>query len=126
MPLSPIDDTVGALSLDRADDPVVFTTRVTPPAEPATAATEIIAEATPAVEATAPGADAGELVEVTANALNMRAGPSSAHPVVIGRARGARAQRLEDPLNGWVHIRLEDSDTTGWVFGAYLEEAGGV
>lgn len=58
---------------------------------------------------------------VTANAVNLRAGPSTANPVVGQASRGARAEVLEQTDNGWYRIRMSDSGLDAYIFGRFLD-----
>ena len=126
IPLAPATEEVGSLVMNANSDPIVIATisgYAAPDAEPqpepeaAPEVTEVAEPADPAVDA--------ELFKVTANALNMRAGPSSSHAVVTGLAKGALAERIGDTRNGWVPVRVKDGETTGWVFARYLARAEG-
>ncbi|MDF0601424.1 SH3 domain-containing protein [Psychromarinibacter sp. C21-152] len=139
-PLDPAGDAVGELSLDESgSDPIILAVladdagAVSSERRPEdTAAAESPApkpEATASVETEtetetpAPISDR-DMLKVTASILNMRAGPSSGHPVVAGLAQGALAEVIGAEKNGWVPVRVPESDKTGWVFARYMAEAG--
>lgn len=50
---------------------------------------------------------------VTADALNVRRGPGSEHPVVANLSKGTRVERLE-AADGWLRIQTPDG-ITGWI-----------
>lgn len=135
-PLGPVEDNVASLSLDRQSAPIIIAridmSDTNPPAiAPAPVAAPEMAAAAPAAPATEPapaktgsGGDA-DLLKVTASALNMREGPSSKHPVVAGLVRGAVAEVIGETQGGWVRVRLQGSQKTGWLFTRYVEKVGG-
>jgi uncharacterized protein YraI len=68
-------------------------------------------------------APAGPLVEVTGSRVNMRAGPGVGNAVVGALPRGARAEAIGEPENGWQRVRAVDSGLTGYMFASYLQPA---
>lgn len=134
-PLGPSGEAVGYLTLDGPTDPIVLARL--PQAEDEESVPEG-ADDTSAVDAAEPASEADDpmraadaekpgqdMLKVTATALNMRAGPSSSHPVVTGLTRGALAEAIGEERNGWVPVRVPDSNMTGWVFSRYVAQAEG-
>ncbi|SNS88458.1 SH3 domain-containing protein [Tropicimonas sediminicola] len=82
------------------------------PAEPA--------DRLPARAAQAPAASAGatpaatpdaDLLQVLGNRVNLRAGPSTRHPVVGSAGRGEKVELVAYEGPDWAHIRLSDGET---------------
>jgi predicted chitinase len=57
---------------------------------------------------------------VTASSLNIRSGPGTDYEILDSASQGDRV--LSPNTEGWVPIFMDD-DTTGWVFGKYLQPA---
>ncbi|KAF0675566.1 SH3 domain-containing protein [Profundibacterium mesophilum] len=106
-----LDDEAGAIELALA----ASMTRQSQSAAPATV-TRAVAPA-PAAEPSQP------LWTVTADAVNLRAGPSTANPVVGQANSGARAQVLEQTDNGWYRIRLSESNLDAYIYGRFLDSS---
>lgn len=56
-----------------------------------------------------------QLWQVSASRLNVRAGPSTANPVVTTLSRGEEVLVVSDTGANWVHIRIEGDGVDGWV-----------
>ncbi len=122
-PLAPATEEVGSLVMNANSDPIIIS-QISGVAAPAPAEKPEPAAAPEVAEAPASATD-GEVFKVTANALNMRAGPSSSHAVVTGLSKGELAERIGEVKNGWVPVRVKDGEATGWVFARYLARAEG-
>jgi len=59
---------------------------------------------------------------VTAGGLNMRSGPSTSYPVILGMAYGEQGEIMGDPQGGFYPIRYLGSK--GWASGDYLNIGG--
>lgn len=68
-------------------------------------------------------ASSGPLVQVTGTRVNMRAGPSTANPVIESLPGGTLAEKLGETENGWYQIRALDSGEIGYMSGRFLEPA---
>lgn len=66
----------------------------------------------------------GQAYTVTASSLNVRSGPGASNPTVAGsplpRGTAVQAQQTQD---GWVHVTVPGTATTGWVSAKYLQPA---
>lgn len=107
--------------------------KATPPAEPPTEAMILPAAAptfvdrparhmpgpplqpSPEHRVVAPPAAQAALYSVTANRLNVRAGPTTAAPVLEQLTQGEQVLVLSDPAAAWVRIRIEGDGIEGWV-----------
>ncbi|WP_172299953.1 SH3 domain-containing protein [Pseudoruegeria sp. HB172150] len=152
VPLGPLGEVVGALSLEvpngggglalhsgtdsgasslvmTVHEPEDATVRIAS-ADPAAALPVTSAsEATSETIAAAPEASVsmdGKLYEVSTFALNLRSGPSQQHSVLTGLGRGVKAEIISEGQDGWVEIQVQDSGRTGWVVSEYLSEVGGL
>ena len=77
-------------------------------------------EAAPAAEA--PAAD-GPRLRVSGDRVNMRAGPSTANPVVASLVAGTLAEPVGEPEGGWIEIRVVETGTTGFMAARFLDPA---
>jgi uncharacterized protein YraI len=59
---------------------------------------------------------------VTAGALNMRSGPSTSYPVILGMSYGEQVEIMGDPQGGFYPVRYLGSK--GWASGDYLNIGG--
>ena len=100
-----------------------------PPAIPDAMPVEIVSRAAsdlgpvaalPVPAGTVAPQDTKALNEVTGNAVNMRAGPGTAHGVVATLTLGTQAEVIGSE-GGWSNIRLEDG-TEGWMSANFLSE----
>ena len=65
-----------------------------------------------------------ELAIVNAARVNLRAGPSTANPVLDQVQRDQQVQVVERSADGWSRIRVLDSGTTAWIFDRFLTPQG--
>ena len=61
-----------------------------------------------------------ETVFVTGSRVNMRAGPSTANPVVVALGFGAEAELIEEVAGGWTQIRDIESGRVGYMAARFL------
>jgi len=52
---------------------------------------------------------------VTGSRVNMRNGPGTSYQVLSQLVRGDEAEVLQDPGNGWLKIRVNDTGRVGWM-----------
>lgn len=60
---------------------------------------------------------------VSGNRVNLRDGPSTTFAVVTQLSEGVEVEVLDDLGDGWVNLRVLDSDTTGWMSDDFLTAA---
>jgi len=65
----------------------------------------------------------GEWMQVVSG-VNMRAGPSTANPVITVQRRGTALEVLARD-GAWIEVRNPDTGETGWVYASYLGPAEG-
>lgn len=65
----------------------------------------------------------GPLLRVSGDRVNMRAGPSTANPVLDSLVAGTLAEALGDPVGGWQEIRVVDTGVTGFMAARFLDPA---
>ena len=58
---------------------------------------------------------------VTGSTVNVRSGPGTGNPVVTQVSLGEAAEVLEEAPNGWLRIRPEGGEATGWISGNFME-----
>jgi len=66
---------------------------------------------------TAPGS---AFRSVKADSANVRAGPSTGHPVVGRLTRSEEVEVMETSASGWVRIRIQGDGIEGWIAGRLL------
>lgn len=64
-----------------------------------------------------------DMREVTANRVNMRNGPSTRFQVLGKLTRGQEVEILQDPGDGWVKLRVQDTGKIGWMAARLLTAA---
>ncbi|MEP2028290.1 MAG: SH3 domain-containing protein [Paracoccaceae bacterium] len=83
-----------------------------------------LGQLTETVPETAPAPPSQDLAQetrfVTATRVNVRSGPGTDHSVVSSLTSGAEVQVLNDPGDGWVKMRHNDSETVGWMAASLL------
>ncbi|MEO1705713.1 MAG: SH3 domain-containing protein, partial [Pseudomonadota bacterium] len=47
--------------------------------------------------------------------VNMRNGPGTSFPILATLTRGAEAEVIAEPGNGWLQIRVSDTGAVGWM-----------
>lgn len=52
---------------------------------------------------------------VRPNRANMRGGPGTGHDVIATLDRGNKVEILGDPVNGWVQLRVIETNLIGWM-----------
>jgi uncharacterized protein YgiM (DUF1202 family) len=57
--------------------------------------------------------------------VNVRNGPSPRYNVILKLTRGTRVEILQDPGNGWVKLKVEDTGRIGWMAARLLEKTTG-
>lgn len=60
---------------------------------------------------------------VTGSRVNLRAGPSTAEPVVGRVSHGQRAELVEETADGWMQIRLPENGRTAYIYGRFLSDS---
>lgn len=63
--------------------------------------------------------------QVTGTRVNMRNGPSTGYNVVARLTRGTKVLILQEPGNGWVKLKVEETGRVGWMAAKLLEPAQG-
>lgn len=58
---------------------------------------------------------APDIRTVAGSRVNMRMGPATSYNVVLRLTRGTRVLVLQEPGNGWVKLRVEESGRVGWM-----------
>lgn len=53
--------------------------------------------------------------QVTGNRVNMRQGPGKKYNVVARLTRGQEVEILQDPGNGWVKLKVIETNRIGWM-----------
>lgn len=96
-----------------APTPVFYAEPVIIPA-PAAAVPEPVAVTEPAAPV--------DLRYVSGNRVNLRAGPGTQHAVLATLPRGTATAFIEANDDGWVKIRMQDSDQVGWMAARLLSE----
>ncbi|SNR46173.1 SH3 domain-containing protein [Puniceibacterium sediminis] len=56
-----------------------------------------------------------DIRKIDGSRVNLRAGPSTDHSILRKLGKGDRVEVLEDNGNGWLKLRLADSDRVGWI-----------
>lgn len=74
------------------------------------AVTEVAAVVEPVVEE-----DPVDMRKVTAARVNMRQGPGQHFSVVAKLNSGDEVQILQDPGDGWLKLKVQESDRVGWM-----------
>jgi len=64
-----------------------------------------------------------EMRTVAGDSVNMRNGPGTDYSIVTRLGRGEAVEVLQDPGNGWVKLRVEDSGRVGWMADFLLASA---
>ncbi|MEO1797318.1 MAG: SH3 domain-containing protein [Pseudomonadota bacterium] len=52
---------------------------------------------------------------VAGTRVNMRNGPGTSFPILATLTRGAEAEVIAEPGNGWLQIRVSDTGAVGWM-----------
>ncbi|WP_168733165.1 SH3 domain-containing protein [Thalassobius vesicularis] len=68
---------------------------------------------------------APDVRQVTGARVNMRNGPSTGYNVVARLTRGTKVLILQEPGNGWVKLKVEETGRVGWMAAKLLEPAQG-
>lgn len=68
---------------------------------------------------------AADIRTVSAAAVNMRNGPGTGYSVLARLSFGDRVEVLNDPGQGWVKLRVEETGRVGWMAESLLESADG-
>jgi uncharacterized protein YgiM (DUF1202 family) len=66
-----------------------------------------------------------DLRKVKSTRVNVRNGPSTRYNVILKLTRGTRVEILQDPGNGWVKLKVEDTGRIGWMAARLLEKTTG-
>lgn len=64
-----------------------------------------------------------DMREVTGTLVNMRNGPGTRFHVVDQLSRGASVEVLADPGDGWVRLKVTESNRVGWMSDDFLRVA---
>jgi hypothetical protein len=64
-----------------------------------------------------------DIREVTGTLVNMRNGPGTRFHVVDQLSRGASVEVLADPGDGWVRLKVTESNRVGWMSDDFLRVA---
>ena len=67
---------------------------------------------------------ATSLATVNATRVNLRAGPSTANPVMDQAVRNQQVQIVEETPDGWARVRVLDTGTTAWIYDRFLTPQG--
>lgn len=96
------------------------------PASPSTVAANAPPSETkdvlPAASETIPSSP--DLRSVRASRANVRNGPGTRYNVVFKLDRGTTIEILQDPGNGWLKLRTQDTERVGWVAASLLGRTG--
>lgn len=117
------------LAQAKTDAPVITDAMVTraafsptdvAPVDPASSATQTQpAPADPQVDdpaiQTVEAAPLPDIRKVAGSRVNMRMGPSTSYNVVARLTRNTRVRVLQEPGNGWVKLKVEESGRVGWM-----------
>jgi sRNA-binding protein len=93
-------------------------------AQPAPKPTRAEPAEKPKVEATAED-PVTDIRKVRSTRVNVRNGPSTRYNVILKLTRGTRVEILQDPGNGWVKLKVEDTGRIGWMAARLLEKTTG-
>lgn len=66
---------------------------------------------------------AADIRQVRGSRVNVRNGPSTRYNVILKLTQGTRVEILQDPGNGWVKLKVEDTGRIGWIAARLLEQA---
>lgn len=66
-----------------------------------------------------------DIRQVAGARVNMRNGPSTGYNVVARLTRGTKVLILQEPGNGWVKLKVEETGRVGWMAAKLLEPAQG-
>lgn len=66
-----------------------------------------------------------DLRQVTGNSVNMRAGPGTTFGILAKVTRGTEVEVLEDFGNGWLRLRVLETNRVGWISGTLISGAQG-
>jgi hypothetical protein len=66
-----------------------------------------------------------DIRQVRGTRVNVRNGPSTRYNVILKLTRGTRVEILQEPGNGWVKLKVEDTGRIGWMAARLLEQATG-
>lgn len=66
-----------------------------------------------------------DIRQVRGTRVNLRNGPSTRYNVILKLTRGARVEILQEPGNGWVKLKVEDTGRIGWMASRLLEKSQG-
>ncbi|APZ53280.1 SH3 domain-containing protein [Salipiger abyssi] len=61
-----------------------------------------------------------DLREVTGNRVNMRNGPGTGYSVVSQLRRGETVEVISDPGQGWVRLKVVETERVGWMSDDFL------
>lgn len=131
-----------AAEIDKTAEPVVTDAMVTraafdPTEMPEPAAQTVAPTITPepaSVQPTPPEATEAAVTQeeapqdirsVKGTRVNMRNGPSTTYNVIMRLTRGTRVRILQEPGNGWVKLKVEDTGRIGWMASRLLTPAQG-
>lgn len=62
---------------------------------------------------------------VSGTRVNVRMGPATSYNVVLRLTKGTRVRILQEPGNGWVKLKVEDSGRVGWMASRLLTKLEG-
>ncbi len=81
-------------------------------------------EPTPTTEATAEEPQI-DIRKVKSTRVNVRNGPGTRYNVDLKLTRGTRVEILQDPGNGWVKLKVEETGRIGWMAARLLDKTVG-
>jgi len=64
-----------------------------------------------------------DIRSVKGSRVNMRNGPSTNYNVIVRLTRGTQVRILQEPGNGWVKLKVEDTGRIGWMAARLLTPA---
>lgn len=109
----------GAMVTRAAFDP---TSVAVPAAKPTQQSTPGETKEQPAADLEPPVPD---MRQVRGTRVNLRNGPSTRYNVILKLTRGTRVEILQEPGNGWVKLKVEDTGRVGWMASKLLEKTQG-
>lgn len=62
---------------------------------------------------------------VTGSRVNVRMGPATSYNVVLRLTKGTRVRILQEPGNGWVKLKVEETGRVGWMASRLLTKLEG-
>jgi hypothetical protein len=70
-----------------------------------------------------PATETGTLLRVTGDRVNFRAGPSTDDAILAALSTGTEVELIERVGDGWAHLRVLETDLSGYMSEDFLEPA---